>query len=75
MYKLLSSGLLENVKFVLLTAKWFIVLQVLLGPLGLKSANPLEQQAAISSLSTLMLIIPGDIYTEFEEVDLLFQYV
>ncbi|KAJ1414656.1 TOG domain [Sesbania bispinosa] len=41
--------------------------QVLLGPTGLKSANPLEQQAAISSLSTLMSIIPGDTYSEFEK--------
>ncbi|KAJ1413831.1 Armadillo-type fold [Sesbania bispinosa] len=40
---------------------------VLLGPTGLKSANPLEQQAAISSLSTLMSIIPGDTYSEFEK--------
>ncbi|XP_027348848.1 protein ILITYHIA isoform X2 [Abrus precatorius] len=42
-------------------------LQVLLGPMGLKSANSLEQQAAISSLSNLMSIIPGDTYTEFEK--------
>ncbi|TKY61324.1 Translational activator GCN1 [Spatholobus suberectus] len=43
------------------------VLQVLLGPMGLKSANPLEQQAAILSLSNLMSIIPGDTYIEFEK--------
>nr|KYP71848.1 Translational activator GCN1 [Cajanus cajan] len=42
-------------------------LQVLLGPMGLKSANPLEQQAAILSLSNLMSIIPGDTYAEFEK--------
>ncbi|KAK7337971.1 hypothetical protein VNO77_18565 [Canavalia gladiata] len=42
-------------------------LQVLPGPMGLKSANSLEQQAAISSLSNLMSIIPGDTYTEFEK--------
>lgn len=41
--------------------------QVLLGPMGLRSANPLEQEAAISSLSNLMSIIPGDTYTEFEK--------
>ena len=40
--------------------------------MGLKSANPLEQQAAISSLSTLMSIIPADTYTEFEKVCMLF---
>ncbi|RZB49639.1 protein ILITYHIA-like [Glycine soja] len=42
-------------------------LQVLLGPMGLKSANPLEQQAAILSLCNLMSIIPGDTYLEFEK--------
>ncbi|KAK7397369.1 hypothetical protein VNO78_18538 [Psophocarpus tetragonolobus] len=42
-------------------------LQVLLGPLGLKSANSLEQQAAILSLCNLMSIIPGDTYIEFEK--------
>ncbi|RZC22441.1 Protein ILITYHIA isoform C [Glycine soja] len=42
-------------------------LQVLLGPMGLKSANPLEQQAAILSLCNLMSIIPGDTYIEFEK--------
>ncbi|XP_061366387.1 protein ILITYHIA [Gastrolobium bilobum] len=42
-------------------------LEFLLGPMGLRSANPLEQQAAISSLSNLMSIIPGDTYTEFEK--------
>ncbi|XP_050917035.1 protein ILITYHIA [Lathyrus oleraceus] len=41
--------------------------QVLLGQMGLRSANPLEQEAAISSLSNLMTIIPGDTYTEFEK--------
>ncbi|KAK7258608.1 hypothetical protein RIF29_24189 [Crotalaria pallida] len=42
-------------------------LQVFLGPMGLKSADQLEQQAAISSLCTLMSIIPGDTYSEFEK--------
>ncbi|KAG4914061.1 hypothetical protein JHK84_054513 [Glycine max] len=42
-------------------------LNVLLGPMGLKSANPLEQQAAILSLCNLMSIIPGDTYLEFEK--------
>lgn len=41
--------------------------QVLLGPMGLRSDNPLEQQAAVSALSNLMSIIPGDTYTEFEK--------
>lgn len=48
------------------------MLQVLLGPMGLRSANPLEQEAAILSLSNLMSIIPGDTYTEFEKVGMLF---
>lgn len=39
----------------------------LLGPMGLMSANPLEQEAAISSLSTLMSITPRDTYIEFEK--------
>ncbi|KAK7332811.1 hypothetical protein VNO80_29566 [Phaseolus coccineus] len=42
-------------------------LKILLGPLGLKSTNPLEQQAAVLSLSNLMSIIPGDTYMEFEK--------
>ncbi|KAK7285862.1 hypothetical protein RJT34_20645 [Clitoria ternatea] len=42
-------------------------LQILLGPMALKSANPLEQQAAMSALSNLMSIIPGDTYAEFEK--------
>ncbi|THG08932.1 protein ILITYHIA [Camellia sinensis] len=39
----------------------------LLGPMGLMSANHLEQEAAIYSLSTLMSITPRDTYTEFEK--------
>ncbi|KAL5566833.1 hypothetical protein UlMin_029997 [Ulmus minor] len=39
----------------------------LLGPTGLLSANPLEQQAAICSLSTLMSISPGETYLELEK--------
>ncbi|XP_024025150.1 protein ILITYHIA [Morus notabilis] len=39
----------------------------LLGPTGLMSANPLEQQAAISSFSTLMSISPRETYLEFEK--------
>ncbi|KAB1202522.1 Translational activator GCN1 [Morella rubra] len=40
----------------------------LLGSMGLMSSHPLEQQAAISSLSTMMSIIPRDTYIEFEKV-------
>lgn len=61
----------------LLKANWWPlagwVLQGLLGPMGLMSANPLEQQAAISSLSTLMSITPRDTYIEFEKVCFLHQ--
>lgn len=39
----------------------------LLGSMGLMSANHLEQEAAIRSLSTLMSITPEDTYTEFEK--------
>ncbi|OVA02254.1 HEAT [Macleaya cordata] len=39
----------------------------LLGPMGLMSPNSLEQNAAISSLSTLMSIVPKDTYLEFEK--------
>ncbi|GAY56659.1 hypothetical protein CUMW_173570 [Citrus unshiu] len=42
--------------------------KVLLGSLGLMSANLLEQQAAINSLSTLMSITPKDTYVAFEKV-------
>ncbi|KAJ6854774.1 protein ILITYHIA isoform X2 [Populus alba x Populus x berolinensis] len=39
----------------------------LLGPMGLASLNPLEQEAAIFSLSTLMSITPRDMYLAFEK--------
>ncbi|XWS58445.1 hypothetical protein CRYUN_Cryun08bG0034400 [Craigia yunnanensis] len=39
----------------------------LVGPMGLMSANPLEQQAAMYSLCTLMSIAPEDTYSEFEK--------
>lgn len=39
----------------------------LLGPMGLASLNPLEQEAAIYSLSTLMSITPRDMYLAFEK--------
>ncbi|KAM7250092.1 hypothetical protein ACFE04_021975 [Oxalis oulophora] len=41
--------------------------KALIGPQALMSANPLEQEAAIYSLSTLMSIAPSDTYREFEE--------
>ncbi|PIA40115.1 hypothetical protein AQUCO_02500083v1 [Aquilegia coerulea] len=39
----------------------------LLGSMGLMSPNPLEQTAAINSLSTLMSILPKDTYVEVEK--------
>ncbi|CAK9164336.1 unnamed protein product [Ilex paraguariensis] len=39
----------------------------LLGPAGLISDNPLDQETAIYSLSTLMCITPKDTYLEFEK--------
>ncbi|ONI05050.1 hypothetical protein PRUPE_6G353600 [Prunus persica] len=41
--------------------------KTLLGPMWLSSSNSFEQQAAISSLSTLMSIAPGETYAEFEK--------
>lgn len=43
-------------------------MQVLVGPMGLMSCHSSEQFAAIHSLSTLMLMIPSDIFLEFEKV-------
>ncbi|RXH82519.1 hypothetical protein DVH24_036860 [Malus domestica] len=39
----------------------------LLVPMLLSSTNPFEQQAAVSSLSSLMSIAPGETYAEFEK--------
>ncbi|XP_073041088.1 protein ILITYHIA [Primulina eburnea] len=39
----------------------------LLGSKGLMSPNYLDQEGAINSLSTLMSIIPGDTYAQFEK--------
>lgn len=53
-----------------------VVFQDLLGSMGLMSANILEQHSAISSLSTLMSIIPNDTFLEFEKVSCeWFQYL
>ncbi|KAJ8770180.1 hypothetical protein K2173_011515 [Erythroxylum novogranatense] len=43
------------------------VCEDLLGTTGLMSSNPLEQNAAINSLSTLMCILPKDTYMVFEK--------
>ncbi|KAA8538955.1 hypothetical protein F0562_025647 [Nyssa sinensis] len=51
----------------LITADLANLCQGLLGPMGLMSANYLEQEAAIYSLSTLMSITPRDTYVEFEK--------
>ncbi|KAK9146319.1 hypothetical protein Sjap_006222 [Stephania japonica] len=39
----------------------------LLGPMGLMSQNPLDQHAAINCLSTLMSVLPKDIYQEVQK--------
>ncbi|KAJ0966557.1 hypothetical protein J5N97_023474 [Dioscorea zingiberensis] len=39
----------------------------LIGPMGLMNPDPMEQSAALSSLSTLMLITPNDTFLEFEK--------
>ncbi|ERN15855.1 hypothetical protein AMTR_s00039p00177200 [Amborella trichopoda] len=41
---------------------------VLFGSRGLLSSNSLEQRAALSTLSTLMSLIPKDIFLEFEKL-------
>jgi len=43
--------------------------QDIMGATGLLSANPLDQQAAMYSLSTLMTVAPSDTYMEFEKVN------
>lgn len=42
--------------------------QGLLDSRGLMSSNYLQQEAALFSLSTLMSILPGETYAEFEKV-------
>jgi len=42
--------------------------QDIVGATGLLSANPLDQQTAMYSLSTLMTVAPSDTYMEFEKV-------
>nr|XP_043618177.1 protein ILITYHIA [Erigeron canadensis] len=41
--------------------------QSLLGPMGLMSIRPLEQEASIHALSTLMTITPVETYAEFDK--------
>ncbi|PPD70698.1 hypothetical protein GOBAR_DD32423 [Gossypium barbadense] len=43
------------------------ICESLIGPMGLMSANPLEQRAAICSLCTLMSIAPEDTFSQFEK--------
>ncbi|KAL4190632.1 hypothetical protein AMTRI_Chr07g25710 [Amborella trichopoda] len=45
-----------------------VVWKVLFGNRGLLSSNSLEQRAALSTLSTLMSLIPKDIFLEFEKL-------
>ncbi|KAL3523389.1 hypothetical protein ACH5RR_016223, partial [Cinchona calisaya] len=51
----------------LVTANVVDLCKGLLGPRGLMSPNHLQQDAAMNSLSTLMSIIPGHTYAEFEK--------
>ncbi|KAL6586597.1 eIF-2-alpha kinase activator GCN1 [Orobanche minor] len=51
----------------LVTANVAELCKVLFGSKGLMNCNHLEQQAAINTLSTLMSIIPGDTYAQFEK--------
>ncbi|KAL8544545.1 hypothetical protein ACS0TY_004932 [Phlomoides rotata] len=51
----------------LITADVAQLCKGLLGVRGLLSSNYLEQEAAINSLSTLMSIIPGDTYAQFQK--------
>ncbi|KAJ8432030.1 hypothetical protein Cgig2_026733 [Carnegiea gigantea] len=43
------------------------ICQDIVGATGLLSANPLDQQTAMYSLSTLMTVAPSDTYMEFEK--------
>lgn len=43
------------------------ICQDIVGTTGLLSANPLDQQTAMYSLSTLMTVVPSDTYMEFEK--------
>ncbi|KAI3459061.1 hypothetical protein Pfo_015724 [Paulownia fortunei] len=51
----------------LVTANVAELCKGLLGSKGLMNSNYLEQEAAINTLSTLMSIIPGDTYAQFEK--------
>ncbi|XP_059665692.1 protein ILITYHIA isoform X2 [Cornus florida] len=51
----------------LITVNMANLCQSLLGPMGLMSANYLEQEAAICTFSTLMSITPRETYVEFEK--------
>ncbi|KAK4433125.1 protein ILITYHIA, partial [Sesamum alatum] len=51
----------------LVTANIAELCKSLLGSKGLMSSNYFEQEGAINSLSTLMSIIPGDTYAQFEK--------
>ncbi|KAK4487622.1 hypothetical protein RD792_005728, partial [Penstemon davidsonii] len=51
----------------LVTANVAELCKGLLGPKGLMSSNYFDEEGAINSLSTLMSIIPGDTYAQFEK--------
>ncbi|KAL3654018.1 eIF-2-alpha kinase activator GCN1 [Castilleja foliolosa] len=51
----------------LVTANVAGLCEGLFGSKGLMNSNHFEQEAAINTLSTLMSIIPGDIYAQFEK--------
>ncbi|KAK6156422.1 hypothetical protein DH2020_010670 [Rehmannia glutinosa] len=51
----------------LVTANVAELCKGLLGSKGLLNSNYFEQEAAINTLSTLMSIVPGDIYAQFEK--------
>ncbi|KAL7109894.1 hypothetical protein ACP275_06G203700 [Erythranthe tilingii] len=51
----------------LVTANVAKLCEGLLGSKGLMNPNYLEQEAAINSLSTMMSIMPGDTYAQFEK--------
>ncbi|KAL5712127.1 eIF-2-alpha kinase activator GCN1 [Ranunculus cassubicifolius] len=53
--------------FTIVAAELGNTCEYLLGPMGLMSPNPMEQTAAINSLSTLMSIMPKDTYVEVEK--------
>ncbi|KAM0941961.1 putative armadillo-like helical, translational activator Gcn1, TOG domain-containing protein [Dioscorea sansibarensis] len=68
-WKRLQRNLLRNGHDIIdiMAAKVDTTCKDLVGPMGLMSPNPVEQSAALSTLSTLMLITPDNLFLAFEK--------